>query len=436
MSDPSIELIPGKMAVCSDASIALDVLIRITPPRPEVHFLRSPLNLALVLDHSGSMGGAKKMPYAREAAAFVVRQLLPTDRVSVTVFDHEVETIVQSTLATDKPGIVNRIERVQPRGSTNLHGGWAEGARQAELYRAAGGLNRVLLLSDGLANVGITDPNVIADDARGLAARGVATTTMGVGDDYNEDLMEAVAKAGDGHYYYIESPVQLADILQTELEGLMATQGQKVSLGLEPRAGVGVGVGVVVSDVLNDFEKAATGRLMLPNLIEGMPILVVVRLNIPAQSSSTDLLGVRLAWDAPAPLGGGRRVVYGELRTLPAVPMAAWSQVPVDPVVREQEALLMIARAQKEASHALEQGDLAGSANWLATARTHVANIPASFSIEDELRAIDAIEAALQAGDNPKMTKLAKYRSYLRKWGRSTPPPGQAGPPPIDPPQS
>ena len=234
MNMPRIELIPGRPAVCSDASVVLDVLVRITPPQPEVHFPRPPLNLALVLDRSGSMAGGKKMPFAREAAAFAVKQLLPTDRVSVTIFDDVVETIVPGGPAADKPALVRRIEQIQPRGSTDLHGGWAEGGRQAEAGLVAGGVNRVLLLSDGLANVGVTDPNTIAAEARGLAARGVGTTTLGVGDDYNEDLMEAMARAGDGNYYYIESPVQLVDIFQTELQGLMATLGQKVSLGLEP----------------------------------------------------------------------------------------------------------------------------------------------------------------------------------------------------------
>ena len=305
MTAPRIELIPARHAVCSDASVVLDVLVRITPPQPEVHFPRTPLNLALVLDRSGSMAEGKKMPFAREAAAFAVKQLLPTDRVSVTLFDDVVETIVPGGPAADKPGLVRRIEQIEPRGSTDLHGGWAEGGRQAESGLVSGGVNRVLLLSDGLANVGVVDPNTIAAEARGLAARGVGTTTMGVGDDYNEDLMEAMARAGDGRYYYIESPVQLVDIFQTELQGLMDTLGQKVSLGLEPKNGA------AVADVLNDLEKAPTGRLMLPNLVVDMPVLVVVRLKLPPSPAGTTLLEVRLAWDAPR--DGGRRVLRAAL---------------------------------------------------------------------------------------------------------------------------
>ena len=162
---------------------------------------------------------------------------------------------------------------------------------------------------------------------------------MGVGDDYNEDLMEAMARAADGHYYYVESPTQLVDIFQTELQGLMDTIGQKVSLGLEP------GAGAMVTEVLNDLQRTTTGRLMLPNLLVGMPALVAVRLKLPPSPGRTNLLDVRLAWDAPR--NGGRRVLSAALGGLPARPMAAWLNLPEDPDVRMQVALLMAARARK-----------------------------------------------------------------------------------------
>ncbi|HEX8201647.1 MAG TPA: VWA domain-containing protein, partial [Isosphaeraceae bacterium] len=252
MPSPHIELIPLKSAACSDAPVTLDLLVRITPPVPDVHFLRPPLNLALVLDHSGSMAAGKKMAHAREAAAFVVQQLLPTDRLSVTIFDDAVETIVPNAPVADKAGILRRIEGIQPDGSTALFAGWKEGGAQARRHRLADGVNRVLLLSDGLANVGPTDPGAICVEVKALAGWGVGTTTLGVGLDYNEDLMEAMARGGDGNYYFIESARQLADLFQTELQGLMATVGVKVSLGIEP------GHGVRVVEVLNGFDRTAT----------------------------------------------------------------------------------------------------------------------------------------------------------------------------------
>src|SRR5262249_50657397 len=153
--------------------------------------------------------------------------------------------------------------------------GWKTGALQVLEHRREGGLNRVLLLSDGLANVGLTDPNAIASEVQGMATRGVSTSTLGVGDDYNEDLMEAMARGGQGNYYFIDDPVQLTDIFQTELHDLMALCGWKVSLGVEPAGDVRV------AEVLNDFDKVPTGRWKIPNLIVGMPVTAVVRLTVP-----------------------------------------------------------------------------------------------------------------------------------------------------------
>jgi Ca-activated chloride channel family protein len=414
MHNPLIELIPARPAVCSGAPVTLDVLVRITPPLPEVHFPRPPLNLGLVLDRSGSMSEGRKMPYAREAAAFVVQQLLPTDRVSLTIFDDSIDTIAPSAPAADKPRLIHRIKQIHPRGSTNLHGGWAAGARQVEEYALDTGINRVLLLSDGLANVGVTDPNTITTEARGLAARRVSTTTLGVGDNYNEDLLEAMANAGDGHYYYIESPTQLVDIFQTELQGLMATLGQRVSLGIEPQGNV------TVSDVLNDLEKAPTGRLMLPNLVVGMPILVVVRLNVPP-GRETSLMEVRLAWDDPQ--SGERRSLRARLDGFRAVGLDEWTSLPVDPVVNEQQALLMVARAQKEASRANERGNLPETLGLLSQARAYLGAVPGSPAVDDELQAIAELERAANAGDDLYMRKLAKFRAYRQTKSRPFPPP-------------
>lgn len=422
MSTPRIELLPSRAAVCTDESVTLDVLVRITPALPEVHFPRPRLNLGLVLDRSGSMAEAKKWSYAREAAVFVVEQLLPTDRVSVTVFDNYIETIVPGGPVADKPAIVGKINAVKPRGSTDLQGGWAEGGRQVSTGLARDGINRVILLSDGLANVGVTDPNTITAEARGLAARGVGTTTLGVGANYNEDLMEALATAGDGNYYYIETPDQLVDLFQTELQGLMATSGLKVSLGLEP------GAEVKVLDVLNDLETAETKRLRLPNLVVGMPVQVVVRLTVPPRKMSATLLNVRLAWDDPR--GSERQFIFERLGGLSAVPKVEWDGMAVDPHVNEQVGLLMAARAQKEAGRAHERGDIEGTRQWLAESYNLTASLPASAATADELRAIGAMQDALDHNEHAHVRKLTKYHAYQLRSSRSYPPP------PNDPPEN
>ena len=413
MSQPRVELLPLRPAVRSDAVTTLDLLIKITPPPAELNAPRPALNLGLVIDRSGSMDADKKIKFAREAAVYAVEQLLPTDRVSVTVFDGEVQTLVENAPAVDKAGIVGVIRRVVTGGSTALHGGWSEGGKQVGGHLIAGGMNRVLLLSDGQANMGEQNPATICADVARLAAGGVGTTTMGLGDDYNEDLLEAMAQAGDGNYYYIESPQQLGELFQTELHGLMATFGHAVRLGLEPHGGV------TVADVLNDFEPDQLGAgLKLPNLVAGMPILAVVRLNVPPPSEAGDILRVRVSWLGPKQTA--RQELVTTL-TLPAVSSSAFDALPVAVEVQERAALLLMARLKKQATHYSEQGDLAGTLRSLTDAKQILACAPPTAEMQQEADAFALIEADLAEGEVAKFSKRAKFQSHQTRSSKPRP---------------
>jgi Ca-activated chloride channel family protein len=410
MSQLSIELHPLRPAVRRDAPVTLALLIRIVPPAiNSATALRPPLNLALVLDHSGSMAGNQKIGFARQAAAFAVEQLLPTDRVSVTIFDDEVETILPSTPAEHKAAIIARISAVQPRNSTALHAGWQEGGRQVQQHLMPEGLNRVLLLTDGLANVGVTTSDAICTDVKSLANQGVSTTTLGVGRDYNEDLLEAMARSGDGNYYFIESPVQLADTFQTEMMGLMATVGRALVLELRP------GEGVVVADVLNDLSHDPAGRLLLPNLILGIPLEVVVCLNVPPRNLANDLLDLTLTWTHPQ---DGPQCSQARL-SMPTVGEVEWNALAADVTVQERAALQLAGRYKREASRFLERGDEEGARPWLAQARQVLAGLPRTADLDQEDQDLAALDARLEAADYDSCTKMAKSQHYSRSHTRS-----------------
>lgn len=411
MGEPRIDLIPLKPAVRSDSATTLDVLVRITPPAPEVHFVRPPINLGLAIDRSGSMAGARKMDFAIQAACFAVEQLLPTDRVGVTIFDTEVETIVPNAPATDKPAILKRIKQIVERGATNLYGGYVEAGRQVKAGHLSGGLNRIILLSDGLANEGVTDPNALADAAKGFLAPGVSTTTMGLGDDYNEDLMQAMGRAGGGNYYYIESPTQLVDIFQTELQGLMANLGSKVSLGLEPVGEAKVG------EVLNKLDRNELGRLKLADLVVGIPISVLVRLTVPPAQGPVDVCKFRLAWDDLR--SGGRTSRYAML-TLPATDAEGWDDLPSHPEVAEQVALVMAARAKEEAVLAFDAEDYEGTRAGVDQAHAYLMMMPPSPLIAREIEEIDQLKADLDANNGAKFRKRTTAQVYRRQRGHES----------------
>lgn len=414
MKPPSIDLVPIRPVVRTDAPTTLDVLVRITPPAADVSAARPTLNLGLVIDRSGSMGGQNKIGFARDAAAFAVKELAPTDRVSLTIFDDKVETLAPNALASDRDRLLRLIAGIHPGGSTALHGGWAEGAKQVADNLIQGGLNRVLLLSDGLANVGESRPDAICTDVHARSVAGVGTTTLGLGNEYNEDLLEAMARSGDGNYYYVESPRQLAAIFQTELHGLTATVGTDVLLALEPA------MGVTVADVLNDLDRDPDGRCKLPNLVSGFPVLVVLRLEVPPTNGEQRICAVRLEWTAA---GTGEKVSATAGLTLPAVPSANWDSLAPDLDVQERSVLLLIARAKKAATRAIEQGNPAEARRLLADARALLAGLPQTAEVGVEIQSLAELDAMLERGDFSGSSKRAKHEAYSRRHSKTYTPP-------------
>lgn len=187
---------------------------------------RAPLNISLVLDRSGSMSG-DKIAYAKKAAAFVVEQLNNNDVLSVVNYDDRIEITSPSEHVKNKEVIKRKINELTDRGSTNLTGGMLEGYTQVKSTRKDGYVNRVLLLTDGLANTGITDPQQMKKiTEKKFLEEGIALSTFGLGADYNEDLLTALAESGRANYYFIDNPDKIPNIFASELKGLLSVVAQ------------------------------------------------------------------------------------------------------------------------------------------------------------------------------------------------------------------
>ena len=199
---------------------------------------RPPVNLALVIDRSGSMSG-DKIAKAREAALEAVDRLGADDIVSLVVYDNVIETLVPAERVGDGRRLRDAICGIQARGGTALHGGVMRGA--AEVRRNLEDrryINRVILLSDGLANVGPSSPEELGRLGASLMRDGISVTTIGLGLGFNEDLMTRLAQRSDGNTYFVEHSSDLARIFTAELGDVMNVIARRVVIEIDFPRGV------------------------------------------------------------------------------------------------------------------------------------------------------------------------------------------------------
>lgn len=197
------------------------------------------LNLALIIDRSGSMRGAK-IADARDAAVQMLDRMRDGDRVSLVSYSSDVRVDAASTILneTSRQTVRNAIHRISDDGSTNLGGGLVEGLKQVRQNKGGMEVNRVLLISDGLANRGITNPNELNQITRESLQEGIITTTIGLGADYNEDLMTGIADNGGGNYYFVEKSEEIAATLNDELGQMASTVAKNVALHIDLPEGI------------------------------------------------------------------------------------------------------------------------------------------------------------------------------------------------------
>ncbi|HWQ84476.1 MAG TPA: VWA domain-containing protein [Anaerolineales bacterium] len=274
----SIQMDTDQTLIAQEESSQRVLEIRIQAPNSAAHGKRLSLNLALVLDRSGSMSG-EKLDFVKQAAAHVLDLLQDQDTLALVAYDDEITLLSPSTRVSreNRIDLQRQISRLRPGGTTFLSGGWLAGCHEVAAAAQNGTLNRTLLLTDGLANVGETDLEILAHQARELFRRGVSTTTFGVGEGFNEHLLEAMSNQGGGNFYYIETPGDIPELFLREFKELAAVTARDVEISLEfpPQ---------VIPQVLGGWVTEYSGgrlHISLGNLYSGHDQDIYIRLAMP-----------------------------------------------------------------------------------------------------------------------------------------------------------
>ena len=379
------------------------------PRRPE----RQPVNVAFVLDRSGSMGG-QKIQLAREAVGQALRMLRPEDRFSLVVYDDQVDLVVESTQATREAvrNALSRLAHIGARGSTDLGSGWLRGCEQVAAHLEADATGRCLLLTDGLANHGITDHDELVRHAGELRSRHVTTSTFGVGEDFDERLLHRMADAGAGHFYFIETATQIPDLLTSELGEALETVAREAALLAVLPAGV-------QAEPLNPFRFASVGdgtvRIELGDLVSGQEVAAVVKLTFP-EGARGDTIAVRFRLQ-------DREGVLGEEWQVLGWTFAGHHENDVqvrDVVVDRAVAELYAARARAEALVHNRAGRYAEARHVLEATerriRQYAGNDPELNRIADALREDQSLYEANMTALAMKQQHYASYNvSHMRE---------------------
>jgi Ca-activated chloride channel family protein len=399
---------------------AATLLIRFaSPAQPPAGGRRAPLDVAFALDRSGSMSG-EKLALVKEAVDVAVRLLREEDRVALVAYDNRVSLVQPLAAASTRTKTALRLalHGLDAGGSTALADGWLTACRElAEAPALADGgigagvrIRRALLLTDGLANVGETDPAALAEHAHELRRRGVGTTTLGVGVEFDEDLLAGLAEAGGGNFQWIGRAAELRAFFEREIGELLSIAASDLNVTLTLPDGVR---GTVFSAYPHQMEgrrlTVALGDLPAG---EEVPLLVSLQAE-PGALDAVLSIAIEATWADPA--ADSRRQAIVEVAPLRYAQPTAIDATTPDPQVQEQAALQNAAAAQREAVRLDRAGRFAESRRVLRASTALLSAAPATARVTAYARMhaqfADADESAPLSEEARKQATWAAHRT-------------------------
>ena len=411
--DPSIEITPqlSQRVVKSGESSRIFLKLGIKVARLEPARRRAPLNIALVIDRSGSMQGAR-IEGARAAAMMAIDRLGPRDIVSVVSYDDRVEVEIPATRATDPSRIKDKIRQLTPRGSTAIHAGLLGGLGEIRKFQSRDAINRIILLSDGLANVGPSSPEHFARLGREIAGEGITVSTIGLGLGYNEDLMSKLAINADGSHVFVQEPADLAGFLNREIDDIQSIFAQDISVTIELERHARP-----IRSLGRDAEiKPDRISWKLGQLVGGTEQVLLAEIESPADLGvgPSDIARVRISYRNVAT---GQTVDQTATVSLAASSIATEIEAGINPDVM-RDATLLTARERKDQAIRLRD---AGKVEEARKAfESNAAEIDGraqqyKFKLDDKLRDEQSANRAAAAPSSASSDGWNKQRKVLRE---------------------
>ncbi len=325
MHSPTIEILPLKKGFLRAAAVATHVLVRLVAPAQPVtenseSAQRAPLDLALVIDRSGSMSG-DPLKAALESSVRIIQGLRSDDRIAVVAFDDHVQVVQPLVAVGDAHDLVNRVRLIESGGSTALFDGWQEGVKQLAPFVKKERIARVILLTDGQANHGLVDEAKIFEHVAKAAGAGITTSTVGLGHGFNETLLTGMAKAGEGAANFGQTADDLSEAFEEQFAILSNSFLRQVKITVQ-------GGSDVQARLLGELlEDGVTRTRKLGTLPWNSALTAVVELKIGANAKADSLLAVNFA----AITKDGTPVAFGpQILILPEVDLATFSTLQTD----------------------------------------------------------------------------------------------------------
>lgn len=353
-----------------------------------------------------------KLEQAKRAAIKALDIMRNGDIISLVAFDSSVTVILPATeiSSSNRELIKEKINSLHVRGTTNIYDGWHAAASEVAKNLKAEYINRVIVLTDGQTNAGLTNTDQICSNVLIMKNSSISTSTFGIGEDFNEDLLQGMANSGDGNAYYIDSDNKLEQMFKDEFKGLSNLYATDVKLSFE-------NINSTIKEQLNGFIEQE-GQYLLPNFIsEGKNSVVFkLELTIPEDSKKLDLGKIVIKYkDCDGQ--------YHEVSTKLAqsvISKKKWDDLSFNDEVKVQEALMKVANEKIKATQALSMGDYDSAKTILAGAMAAVNSV----SIKDSrlFSETASLESSLSRADTTSIDSFKKslsYESYATRSGRN-----------------